>query len=135
VIAIHVFTSGIEAMKSSLSRAIGALALLACLLVPSARAAEPLPEPRPGWEERAAKMEAELKAMQEEAAKDPSRPSMAELQRELDQMAAERASHQGKAARRDWWLTGSFSLNLVLTLALLWALLRRGGTPTSLTQA
>ncbi|PYQ67565.1 MAG: hypothetical protein DMF53_01545 [Acidobacteria bacterium] len=83
-------------------------------------------------------MEAELKEMQAEAAKNPSRPSIAELQRELDQMAAEREakiSRRSTAARLQWWLTGSFGLNLVLTLALLWALLRRGGAPTRATQA
>ncbi|HEY4562494.1 MAG TPA: hypothetical protein VIJ36_05920 [Thermoanaerobaculia bacterium] len=97
-----------------------------------------MPEPRPGWQERATKMEAELKAMQEEAAKNPSRPSIAQLQQELGEMAAERdarVSRRSTAARLQWWLTGSFGLNLVLTLALLWALLRRGGRPTRATQA
>jgi hypothetical protein len=128
-------------MKPNPSCTAIALALLACFLIPSlplrAQSTEPVPdEPRPGWQERAAKMEAELKAMQEEAAKNPHRPSMAELQRELDQMAAERdakASRQSTAARLQWWLTGSFSLNLILTLALLWALLRRSGAPTRAT--
>jgi len=126
-------------MKSTLARTILALALLACSLAPlRAQSTEPLPAPRPGWQERAARMEAELKEMQAEAAKNPSRPSIAELQRELDQMAAEREakiSRRSTAARLQWWLTGSFGLNLVLTLALLWALLRRGGAPTRATQA
>ena len=129
-------------MKSRLSRPIGAFALLACFLAPlSARSVEPteqLPEPRPGLAERVAKMEAELKAMREEAANDPSRPSMAELRRELDEMAAERDakdSRQSKADRLAWWLTGSFGLNLVLAPALLWALLRRGGATTKTAQA
>jgi hypothetical protein len=121
-------------MKSNLSRATGALVLLACFLaVPlplRAQKAEPLPEPRPGWQERAAQMEAELKQMQAEAAKNPNRPSVAQLQRELDQMAAERdarLSRQDKATRLERWLTGSFGLNVLLALALLWALLRRRG--------
>jgi hypothetical protein len=129
-------------MKPNPSRTIGVFALLACFLVAPlplrAQKAEPMPEPGPGWQERAAKMEAELKQMQEEAAKNPSRPSMAELRRELDEMAAERdakLSRQDKAARLQWWLTGSFGLNLVLTLALLWTLLRRGGRPIRVTQA
>jgi len=129
-------------MKSNLSRETGAFVLLACCLIAPlplrAQKAEPMPEPRPGWQERATKMEAELKAMQEEAAKNPSRPSIAQLQQELGEMAAERdarVSRRSTAARLQWWLTGSFGLNLVLTLALLWALLRRGGRPTRATQA
>jgi hypothetical protein len=129
-------------MKSNLSRETGAFVLLVCCLIAPlplhAQKAEPMPEPRPGWQERAAQMEAELKQMQEEAAKNPNRPSMAELRRELDEMAAERdakLSRQDKAAHLQRWLTGSFTLNLVLTLALLWALLRRSGAPTRATQA
>ena len=130
-------------MKSSLSRATGALVLLACFLVPlplQAQKAEPMPdEPRPGWQERAARMEAELKEMQAEAAKNPHRPSMAELRRELDQMAAAerdaKLSRQDRAARLERWLTGSFGLNAALALALLWALLRRGGAPAKTAQA
>ncbi len=127
-------------MNSNLYRAIGALGLLAVSLVPlplRAQSAEPLPEPRPGWQERAAKMEAELKEMQAEAAKNPNHPSMAELRRELDEMAAERdarISRQSKTARFQWLLTGSFGLNVLLALALLWALLRRG-SPARAAQA
>jgi hypothetical protein len=83
-------------------------------------------------------MEAELKALQEEAAKDPSRPSRAGLRRELDGMAAEReakTSRRSRAARLQGWLTGSFGLNLVLALALLWTLLRRRRTPTRAARA
>lgn len=129
-------------MKSILSSTILALLLLASSLAPlplRAQSAEPVPdEPRPGWQERAVKMEAELQEMQAEAAQNPHRPSIAELQRELDQMAAERdagASRRSQATRLQWWLSGSFGLNLVLTLALLWALLRRGGAPTRAAQA
>lgn len=130
-------------MKSNISRATGALVLLACFLVVPlpllAQKAEPMPdEPRPGWQERAAKMEAELKEMQAEAAKNPHRPSMAELRRELDEMAAERdakLARQDKAARLERWLTGSFGLNVLLALALLWALPRRRGAPARATRA
>lgn len=128
-------------MRPNPSRTIGACALLACFLALPLRAqsAQPVPdEPRPGWQERTAKMAAELEVMQEEAAKNPSRPSIAALQRELDRMAVERQakiSRRSRAARFQWWLTGSFGLNLVLTLALLWALLRRGGAPARAAQA
>jgi hypothetical protein len=122
-------------MTSNLPRTAGVLAVLACLLVPlGARSVEPLPEPRPGWQERAANMEAELQEMRAEAAKHPHRPSVAQLQRELDQMAAEREAklaRQDKAARLERWLTGSFGLNVLLALALLWALLRRRGAPAT----
>lgn len=128
-------------MKSNLPRATCALALLACFLVVSlplrAQSAEPLPE-RPGWRERAAKMEAELKEMRVEAVRDPNRPSMAELRRELDKMATERdarLSRPDELARLERWLTGSFGLNVVLALALLWLLLRRGGAPAKAAQA
>jgi hypothetical protein len=79
-------------------------------------------------------MEAELQRMQAEAAKNPHRPSMAELQRELDQRAAERdarLARQDKAVRLERWLTGSFGLNVLLALALLWAFLRRRGAPAT----
>ncbi len=129
-------------MKSNLSLATGALVLLACFLVIPlplhAQKAEPMPdEPRPGWQERDAQRAAELKQMQEEAAKNPNHPSMAELRRELDEMAAERdakLSRQSKASRLPWLLTSSFGLNAVLALALLWAL-RRRGSPARAAQA
>lgn len=126
-------------MKSNLSPATLALLLLVLSLAPlplRAQSAEPVPdEPRPGWQERTAKMEAELKEMQAEAAKNPHRPSVAELQRELDQMRDAKIPRPSQTNRLQWWLTGSFGLNLVLTLALLWALPRRRGTPTRATQA
>ena len=40
--------------------------------------------------ERIAKMEAELKSMQEEAAKNPARPTVAQMEQELERMAKER---------------------------------------------
>ena len=114
-------------MKSSLYRAVGALALLACLLSPSiARSQAGTP---PGSAERIAKMEAELKALQEEAAKDPSRPTMAELQRDVERMVAERnaaAARRSGAARREWLTRISLGLNVALALALLAILSRRG---------
>lgn len=77
-------------------------------------------------------MEAELKAMEAEAAKNPSRPTIAELQRNLEQMVAEQdaaASRRSQAARREWLTRLSFGLNVALALALLGVLIRRRGAP------
>ncbi|HEY0557901.1 MAG TPA: hypothetical protein VGG20_26865 [Thermoanaerobaculia bacterium] len=115
-------------MKTSLVRTVGALALLVSLCFPLGAQSE-ISTP-PGSAERIAKMEAELKAMQEEAAKDPSRPTMAELQRDMDQMLAEKnaaAARRSGAARREWLMGLSLGLNVALALALLAVLSRRGG--------
>jgi hypothetical protein len=119
-------------MESKLPRATGALVLLACVLfVPSslyAQKAEPMPdEPRPGWQERETRMAAELKQMQEEAAKNPNRPSMAELRRELDQMATER-DRPLRLVHQRLWLISSCILNVSLALALVWVLSGWRGT-------
>jgi uncharacterized membrane protein len=77
-------------------------------------------------------MEAELKEMEAEAAKNPSRPTIAELQRNLEQMVAERdaaASRRSQAVRREWLTRLSFGLNVALALALLGVLIRRRGAP------
>jgi hypothetical protein len=115
-------------MKTSLVRAVGALALLACVSFPSG-AQSGISTP-PGSAERIAKMEARLKAMQEEAAKNPSRPTIAELQRDLDQMVAAKnaaAARRSGAARRERLARLSFGLNVALALALLGVLIRRRG--------
>ena len=104
-------------MKPHLFRVISVSMLLACLLAPSLSAGTP----PPGSAERIATLEAELKAMQAEAAKDPSRPTVAETERRLNRMLAERRSSTRPAP----WTIGSLGLNLALTLALLWALGRR----------
>lgn len=64
-------------------------------------------------------MEAELKAMQEEAAKDPRRAEWAK--HELDRMMAE----ENATARRRWLVGLSLALNVALALALLGVLIRR----------
>lgn len=77
-------------------------------------------------------METGLKAMEAEAAKNPSRPTIAELQRNLEQMVAEQdaaAARRSQAARREWLMRLSFGLNVALALALLGILVRRRGAP------
>ena len=116
-------------MKSNLLRAIYTLVLLACPLFPSTAQTE-ISTP-PGSAERIAKMKTELRTLQEEAAKDPSRPTLADLRRDLDQMVAERnaAAARRHAGDLDGWLTRlSFGLNVALALTLLGVLIRRGGT-------
>jgi hypothetical protein len=116
-------------MESKPCYAFRALILLACVLLVArplyGQKAEPLPdEPRPGWQERDAKMEEELKRMQEEAAKNPNRPSMEALRSELDEMAAER---DGAFALQRRWLISSCALNFLLALALVGILVVRRG--------
>src|SRR5436309_2743485 len=114
-------------MKSSLYRAVGSFALLVCISFPSG--AQSQINTPPGSAERIAKMEAELKALQEEAAKDPSRPTIAELQRDVERMVAEKnaaAARRSGAARREWLTRISLGLNVALALALLAILSRRG---------
>ena len=120
-------------MKSGVSRAVGAFALVSVLLPFGARSSE-ISTP-PGSAERIAKMEAELKAMEAEAAKNPSRPTIAELQRNLEQMVAEQGaavSRRSEAARREWLMRLSVGLNVALALALLGVLIRRRRAPTAL---
>jgi hypothetical protein len=123
-------------MKSSVSRAVGAFALVVSFLLPiGARSSEirrppasPISTP-PGSAERIAKMEAELKTMEAEAAKNPSRPPIAALQRNLEQMVEEQteaAARRSGAARREWIMRVSLGLNAALALALLGALSRLG---------
>ena len=74
-------------------------------------------QPDAGSSQRARQMEAELRALQEEAAKDPARPTMAQVQRELNRMLAERNgdSEVSRLERRVRW---SLSLALFLAVAL-----------------
>jgi hypothetical protein len=125
-------------MKPSVSRAVGAFALVVSALLPfGARSSEISTPPAsqistpPGSAERIAKMEAELKAMEAEAAKNPSRPTVDELQRNLEQMVAEQdaaASRRSQGVRREWLTRLSFGLNVALALALLGVLIRRRRT-------
>jgi hypothetical protein len=116
-------------MKSSVSRAVGAFALVVALLLPFGARSSEISTP-PGSAERIAKMETGLKAMEAEAAKNPSRPTIAELQRNLEQRVAEQdaaAARRSQAARREWLMRLSFGLNVALALALLGLLVRRRG--------
>ena len=75
--------------------AASALALLACFFLPLHRPVQPAgPPPRistpPGSAERIAKVEKDLQALQAEAAKDPARPTVAEIRSQLDRMAREK---------------------------------------------
>lgn len=74
-------------------------------------------QPDAGSSQRARQMEAELRALQEEAAKDPTRPTTAQVKRELDRMVAERrgASETPLLERLLKWSVG---LTLLLALAL-----------------
>ncbi|MBW8874390.1 MAG: hypothetical protein JF614_05460 [Acidobacteria bacterium] len=74
-------------------------------------------KPDAGSSQRIQRMEAELKAMQEEAAKDPARPTVAQVQRELDRMLAER-SGDSQVARLERQVKGLLALSLVLAVTL-----------------
>ncbi len=116
-------------MKPTFVPALPTLLLLACFLLPisaHAQPAAPVSTP-PGSAERIARMEAELKAMQAEAAKDPSRPSLAELRHQLDQMVAARQAGTPRDAISPLpWLTAlSILLNVALALGLARLVLRR----------
>jgi hypothetical protein len=67
--------------------ALVAVALLACFFLPLHRPRISTP---PGSAERIAKVEKELQALQAEAAKDPARPTVAEIRSQLDRMAREK---------------------------------------------
>jgi hypothetical protein len=130
---------------------IGALAFLAYLFVPllSASGPEKATGPRvqsstpPGSAGRIAQAEADLKALQAEAAKDPARPTVAEMEdrlqalqaeaakdparptvaamkRRLDRMVRERNVGAAPAASRlERLVEASLGLSLILGLALL----------------
>jgi hypothetical protein len=75
--------------------ALVAVALLACFFLPLHRPAQPagsqlrISTP-PGSAERIAKVEKDLQALQAEAAKDPARPTVAEIRSQLDRMVKEK---------------------------------------------
>lgn len=116
------------------------LAMLACFTLTLPVHADPpsalqAPLETPGSAARIARMEAELKAMQEEAARNPSRPTVAQLERELNQMIAERNAREARRnelARTQRLMTLSFGLNLVLAAVLALALAQRRRASASL---
>jgi len=67
--------------------------------------------------QRIQRMEAELRALQAEAAKNPARPTMAEMERQLNRMVAERGG-DSKASRLERLATWSLGLALALAVAL-----------------
>lgn len=117
------------------------LVVLACLALPLVLRAEETPGIEapavpPGSAERVARMEAEVKALQEEAARNPNRPTVAQLEQEVKQMIAERNAREARRnqlARTRWLMPLSLGLNLVLVtlLALLLARRRRASTPVA----
>ena len=74
-------------------------------------------QPDAGSRQRIQRMEAELEALQREAAKNPSRPTVAEMERELNRMVAERR-RASETPRRERLLRWSVGLTLLLALAL-----------------
>ncbi len=116
--------------------AVVALACLALPLLAGSRSSRPKPvgelaalrqppaspsladgKPDAGSRQRVQQMEAELKAMQREAARDPARPTTAQVQRELDRMLAAR-SGDSQVARLERQVKGLLALSLVLAAAL-----------------
>jgi uncharacterized protein YigA (DUF484 family) len=67
--------------------------------------------------QRIQQMEAELTALQAEAAKNPARPRVAEMEHELNRMVAERHGDSG-IARLERLVRGSLAVSLILALAL-----------------
>ena len=74
-------------------------------------------QPDAGSSQRVQRMEAELEALQKEAAKNPSRPTVAEMERELDRLVAERQG-SSQTPRLERLLKGAVGLTLLLALAL-----------------
>jgi hypothetical protein len=74
-------------------------------------------QPDAGSSQRVQRMESELEALQKEAAKNPSRPTVAEMERELDRLVAERQG-RSQTPRLERLLKGSVGLTLLLALAL-----------------
>jgi len=68
------------------------------------------------FRQRVRQAEAELKALQEAAAKDPTRPTTAQVQRQLNRMVAERGDVP--AARLEREVKALLALSLVLAVAL-----------------
>ncbi|HEX3526527.1 MAG TPA: hypothetical protein VH988_05630 [Thermoanaerobaculia bacterium] len=105
--------------------AVVALAWLALPLLAGPPRAKPVAElaslaeakPDAGSSQRVRQMAAELKALQEEAAKDPARPTTAQVERELNRMLAAR-SGDPQVARLERQVKGLLALSLVLAVAL-----------------
>lgn len=74
-------------------------------------------KPDAGSSQRARQMEAELRTLQEEAAKDPTQPTMAQVQRELGRMVAERHG-DSEISRLERLAKWSVGLTLLLATAL-----------------
>jgi len=62
-------------------------------------------------------MEAELNALQAEATKNPARPTVAEMERELNRMVAARHG-DSDVIRLERLVRGSLAVSLILALAL-----------------
>jgi len=67
--------------------------------------------------QRMQRMEAELRALQAEAAKNPARPTMAEMERQLNRMVSERGG-DSEVSRLERLATWSLGLALALAVAL-----------------
>lgn len=107
----------------TLSRALAALAVatgLAASLSPLAAQPSVKPDPARDSAARVARLEADLAALQAEAARNPSRPLAGEMERRLNQMVAERRAVplQDNVARLQRLATSSFLLNVALALGL-----------------
>jgi hypothetical protein len=113
--------------------AIAVLAYLAFPLLPGSRPKTPSPvsatvkttmandvaysKPNDASRQRIHQMEAELNALQAEAAKNPARPTVAEMERELNRMVAERHG-DSDVTRLERLVRGSLAVSLVLALSL-----------------
>ena len=71
-----------------------------------------------GSSQRIQRMEAELQALQEEAAKNPSRPTVAEMEHELNRMVAERHGNS-EIPHLERLVKWSVGLTILLAMALL----------------
>jgi hypothetical protein len=112
--------------------AVAVLAYLAFPLLTAFRSETPIPGPSPvktvasdaadgklddASRHRIQQMEDELKALQAEAAKNPARPTVAEMKRELDRMVAARHG-ESDVTRLERLVEWSLGLSLVLAIAL-----------------
>jgi hypothetical protein len=112
--------------------AVATLAYLAFPLLTAVRSKAPLTAPSPvktlanrsglsqpddASRQRIQQMEAELNNLQAEAAKNPARPTVAEMERELNQMVAQRHG-DFDVARLERLVKWSLGLSLALAIAL-----------------
>jgi hypothetical protein len=80
-------------------------------------------------------MEAELKVMQEEATRNPSRPTAAQLEREVNQMIADRNAREARQNELAWTrrlMPLALGLNVVLLAVLALVLAQRRRSAASL---